>query len=82
MLGKTISHYRIEASLGKGGMGEVYLAQDTTLDRKVALKFLAEALQQVEHAVDLLPDLVRASRSVAALGHGSSWVRFRGRGGH
>ena len=39
MIDKTIGHYRIISLLGKGGMGEVYLAEDTTLDRKVALKF-------------------------------------------
>ena len=66
LVGQQISSYKILSLLGAGGMGEVFLAQDTTLDRKVALKFLPEELQQDSTAKKRF---LGEAKSAAALDH-------------
>jgi len=62
--GKTILHYRVGERLGGGGMGEVYLADDTRLGRKVALKFLAPAARRDEES---RARLIREARAASLL---------------
>src|SRR5437588_1809980 len=64
--GTNLSHYRIVSRIGAGSMSEVYLAQDTKLDRKVALKILPADLA-ANH--DRMERFVREAKSAAALNH-------------
>ena len=64
--GSNLSHYRIISKLGAGGMGEVYLAQDTKLDRKVALKVLPAALSSDQ---DRMRRFTQEAKAAASLNH-------------
>ncbi len=66
MIGKTLSHYEITGFLGKGGMGEVYLAHDPQLDREVAIKILPE---NVDSNPQRLIRFEREAKTLAAVNH-------------
>jgi len=66
MVGKTISHYKVLEKIGQGGMGEVYLAEDSRLDRKVALKILP---QHLADRAELRERFEREARAVSSLNH-------------
>ena len=66
VIGKTLGHYRILEKLGSGGMGEVYLAENLRLHKRVALKFLSESVRDDPIASQRLS---REARAIAELDH-------------
>jgi len=74
LVGKRLGHYEVRSFLGAGGMSEVYLAQDTKLDRAVALKILPPAFAGNK---DRMRRFEREARSAASLNHAPSLTFMR-----
>ena len=65
-VGRSFSHYHIVSKIGAGGMGDVYLAEDTKLDRKVVIKFLNEEFSK---DAEKLRRFVQEAKAASALNH-------------
>src|SRR5215212_1091901 len=73
LLGHSLNHYQVLSLLGEGGMGRVYLAQDTRLGRKVALKLLPHTFT---HDQERLRRFEREARLVSALNHANILIIY------
>ena len=71
MIGRTLAHFRILETLGSGGMGDVYLAEDTQLGRRVAVKVLPSGF---ESDPERIRRFVREAQAASALNH-PKWRR-------
>ena len=90
--GTKLGRYEIRSKIGEGGMGEVYLAQDTKLDRKVAIKFLNQQFSKDEDKLNrskmaraggvncIWPEI--SSRPPCSAGAGTQYGRYETRGAH
>ena len=76
MIGRTIGPYQVVAKLGEGGMGEVYRARDTKLDRDVAIKILPEAFAA---DAERLARFQREAKTLASLNHPNIAAHLRAR---
>ena len=76
MIGQRLAHYEILSHLGKGGMGEVYRARDTKLEREVAIKLLHD---EVSRDPERVARFRREAKVLASLNHCGSYLFIRGR---